>query len=305
MSLAIILLNWNSAADTIRCVRAIEAWEKLEPTIWVVDNASGDDSVARLRAGCPGARLLVSERNLGFGGGNNLAIRQALEAGAMRLFLLNNDAAVSEAGLAQLMHTLEAHPQAGIVGPLLRDPPPKTGLQSGGGRNPLWHVHTRTTRVPDPAAPYPVDYVPGTAILVAAEVFRRVGLLDEGYFFSGEIADFCLRARRQGYQSLIDPSVSATHDTGRSSELRVALYTYYSLRNRFLLARGLYPRWRFAFYLYWGLFALMSIVGSRLRGRRRRAAALSLALRHGLRGQFGDRNQDVLAQDQKYVQESG
>ena len=166
-------------------------------------------------------------------------------------------------------------------------------------------MDTHLRHIPDASAPYPVDYVPGTAILVAAEVFERVGLLDEDYFISGEIADFCLRARRLGYQSLIDPTVTVYHDTGRSSELRVAFYTYYFLRNRFLFTRKLYPRWRLPLTLYWSLFGLVSIVGSRLRGHRRRAAALALALRHGLAGRFGDHSQEVFELDRRHVQEPG
>ncbi|MBU0703698.1 MAG: hypothetical protein KKC18_07510, partial [Chloroflexi bacterium] len=201
----------------------------------------------------------------------------------------------------QLLETLD-RTGAGIVGPILRDPPPDARLQAAGGLSPVWRVNTHMNYIPDEMAPYPVDYVPGTAILIAAEVFKRVGLLDEEYFISGEIADFCLRARRHGYRPLIDPTVTVYHDTGRSSELRVAFYTYYFLRNRFLFVRKFYPRWQLFLFLRWGLFGLVSIAGSRLRGQRRRASALALALRHGIIGRFGDRSQEIFAQDRQHVQ---
>jgi hypothetical protein len=102
----------------------------------------------------------------------------------------------------------------------------------------------------------------------------------------------------------MDPAVDVFHDTGRSSELRVAFYTYYFLRNRFLYVRKLYPQWQLPLSLYWAGFGLISIVGSRLRGQKRRATALNLALRHGLRGQFGDRSHEIFAQDRQHVQES-
>jgi GT2 family glycosyltransferase len=172
-------------------------------------------------------------------------------------------------------------------------------LQAAGGLNPVWRIDTHMHHIPNESAPYPVDYVPGTAILIAAEVFEQVGLLDEEYFISGEIADFCLRARRHGYRPLIDPTVTVYHDTGRSSELRVAFYTYYFLRNRFLFVRKFYPQWWLPLTLYWSLFALVSIVTSRLRGQRRRASALSLALCHGLTGQFGDRSREILSRDRQ------
>jgi GT2 family glycosyltransferase len=233
-----------------------------------------------------------------------LAVQQALAEGqATSFLLLNNDAVISEEGASRLLDTLE-RTGAGIVGPIVRDPPPAKTVQAAGGLSPVWRVNTHLMEIPDASSPYPVDYVPGTAILIAAKVFHRVGLLDEAYFISGEIADFCLRARRLGYRPLMDPSVDVFHDTGRSSELRVAFYAYYFLRNRFLYVRKLYPQWRIPLMLYWAAFGLVSVTGSRLRGQKRRAHALSLALRHGLRGQFGDRSQDILAQDRQHVQES-
>lgn len=301
-SLAIIILNWNNASDTIPTVQAIQAWDTLTPTIWVVDNGSQDDSVERIQRGCPGVRLLLSDHNRGFAVGNNMAIHQALAEGHKgSVLLLNNDALIDQAGALHLLDTLD-RTRAGIVGPVLRDPPPASTLQAAGGLSPTWRVNTHLMHIPDTSTPYPVDYVPGTAILIASEVFERIGLLDEDYFISGEIADFCIRARRHGYRPLIDPMVTVYHDTGRSSELRVAFYTYYFMRNRFLFVRKLYPRWRLPLALYWSLFAVVSIAGSRLRGQRRRAAAITMALRHGLTGQFGDRSQEIFARDRQAAQ---
>ncbi len=294
-SWAIVILNWNNAPDTIATVQAIQTWETLTPIVWVVDNGSQDDSVERIRRECPAVRLLLSNHNLGFAAGNNLALRQVLsERQAACLLLLNNDAVIEEETARRLLDTL-SRTEAGIVGPILRDPPPDMDLQAAGGLSPLWRVDTHMRHIPNTTKSYPVDYVPGTAILIAAEVFERVGLLDEDYFISGEIADFCLRARRQGYRPLIDPTVTVYHDTGRSSELRVAFYTYYFLRNRFLFVRKFHPRLRWLLAPYWTLFGLMSVVTSWLQGNPRRARALLLGLRHGLSEQFGDRSTEVLA----------
>jgi GT2 family glycosyltransferase len=302
-SLAIVILNWNNAPDTVTTVQSIQTWKALNPTVWVVDNGSQDGSVAHIRRECPNVRLLLSDQNLGFAAGNNLAIRQALAEGQASCFLLlNNDAVIDEAGAHKLLDTLTST-EVGIIGPILRDPPPAARLQAAGGLSPLWQVSTHMDRIPDESAPYPVDYVPGTAILIAAEVFERVGLLDEDYFISGEIADFCLRARRYGYRPHIDPAVTVYHDTDRSSELRVAFYTYYFLRNRFLFVRKFYPHLRWLLVPRWTWFGLLSMASSWLRGNPRRAQALLLGLRHGLSGQFGDRSQEVFARDHLNVQE--
>jgi GT2 family glycosyltransferase len=238
--------------------------------------------------------LLQSDHNLGFAAGNNLALQHAIHEGQADYFLLlNNDAVIDEAGLCQLLDTAEQH-DASVVGPLLCDPPPSAALQSAGGRNVAWHVDTHLHKIPS-ANPYSVEYVPGTAILIRTGLFRQIGLLDESYFISGEIADFCLRARRHGARLMIDPRVAVYHDQGRSSELRVAFYTYYFMRNRFLFVNKFYPHLRWLLIPRWIVFGLVSMVSSWLRGRRRRARALLMGLRHGLSGQFGDRSAEVLA----------
>lgn len=294
MSLDVVILNWNNVDDTIRCIREVTRWQRIGPTIWVVDNGSSDDSVPRLQQ-CPDIRLLRSRHNLGFAGGNNLAIRRALAEGEVECFLLlNNDAALEEKGALRLLDTLH-HSQAGVVGPILRDPPPDARLQAAGGLSLLWRINTHMDYIPDSSTPYAVDYVPGTAILVAAEVFERVGLLDEAYFFSGEIADLCLRAQRAGYPTLVDPAVTVHHDTARSAELRATLYAYYSLRNRFLFVRKFYPSWLVPLYIYWSLFSLFSIGKARLLGKSQQASALALALRHGLSARFGDQSPTTYA----------
>ena len=253
----------------------------------------------QLRQNCPRVRLLLSDHNLGFAAGNNLAIRQAMDAGATHLFLLNNDAAIGEADVIQLINTLETAPRAGIVGPLLRDPPPMSRLQAAGGRNVAWHVNTHRLDLPASPDPFPVDYVPGTAVLISSEVFRKAGLLDEQYFISGEIADLCLRARRHGFVCLIDPAATAYHDTGRSSELREAFYAYYFLRNRFLYVRKFYSLAAGPLMFYWAAFGLMSWAGALARSRQARARALWLALHHGLSGTFGDQSELILARKYK------
>jgi len=294
-SCVVIILNWNNAPDTIATVRAIQAWTALTPAVWVVDNNSQDDSVERIQHECPGVRLFQADRNLGFAAGNNLALRQALDEGlAGYVLLLNNDAVIDQAGMRQLLDTAEQH-EAGIVGPILRDPPPSAALQSAGGRNVAWHVDTHIRRLPSHTQPYPVDYVPGTAILIRADLIRQIGLLDEDYFFSGEIADFCARAQRHEVRLLIDPRVTVYHDQRRSSERRAALYIYYFLRNRFLYASKFYPRLRWLLIPGWAAFGLTSAALAWAKGQRQRARALWLALRDGLSGRFGDRSAQVLA----------
>lgn len=297
MNLAVIILNWKQAAATVSCVQAVAAWQRLAPAIWVVDNASPEGSGDLLR--CPAAAVLASAVNLGFAGGNNLALRSILASKTETVLLLNNDAQIAEDQVQELLSELAAHPRLGIVGPLLREVVGREQIFSAGGRDIARHLSTRDkhpwTELPALVATHrllEVDYVPGTVALIRAEVFRRVGFFDEDYFFSGELADFCRRARAQGFQSAICSRAWATHLTARGDRTRLTLYRYYTLRNRFLYIRKYYaPQGRALFASFWSIAGLAMAARLLVQGRFAEARAALLALRDGLSGRFGNRNE--------------
>jgi GT2 family glycosyltransferase len=295
MELAIVTLNWNAAADTIRCVRDIASWRRLRPTVWVVDNGSTDGSVEVIARECPNVRLICNSANLGFAGGNNQGIVQALALGDAPILLLNNDAFVGEEDVIRLLDTLQAHEQIGFIGPLLFDAEREGRLLSAGGKNPVLHHHSHIYEL---AADDPiriVKYVPGTVIIGRAKVFRTVGLLDKDYFFSTEVADLCMRAGRQGYLSAIDARARATHALSHSSLLRDTLYVYYIIRNRFLFIRKFYRKSRFLLLGAWTLYSLALSLKVRLEGKPAMARAVRLGLFDGLQGRFGGQNERVLS----------
>jgi GT2 family glycosyltransferase len=292
--LAIIILNWNAAPETIHCVRSIELWQECTPAIWVVDNASVDGSADTISRACPGVHLVRNEQNLGFGGGNNRGIEQTLSAGAQAILLLNNDASIQEHDLLRLFATLRQDAKAGFVGPLLLSDDRHTVL-SAGGRDIATALDTHLKSAPTGALTYSVDYVPGTVVLIRAEVWEAVGLFDEAYFFSCEMADLCERGKRHGYQSIIDARAQAIHAQHAPSQLRETLYTYYSLRNRFLFVSKFRSRGRWAIQAFWAAYGLGMGVKARLAHKPLRARAAFLAVRDGLRGRFGGQNERVLS----------
>lgn len=289
-SLSVIILSWNQAETTLACLARVGGWTRLRPRVWVVDNASTDGSRERIAAAWPSVRLMRSERNLGFGGGNNLALR---EVGDDDVLLLNNDAAVAEEDVLKLLATLELHPDAAIVGPAVFDAAAPARLLSAGGRDISTHVatHVRTAvpagRAAAAGEPCDVDYVPGAVALLRASALARVGLLDERYFFGGELADWCERARRAGYRVLLEPGCSAYHDTRVSATARETLYPYYILRNRFLYIRRFRRAALPLFLAGWTAYGLFTTGRAALAGRRRESALLARALRDGILGRTG------------------
>lgn len=294
MDLTIILLNWNAAADTLRCLREISTWPTLRPTVIVVDNASSDDSAASIEADFPQVQLIRSAVNLGFAGGNNQGLRAALALGEAPILLLNNDAAIGEADLFTLLRILETRPEIGFIGPLLYDGRDKNRLLAAGSKDPAKHHHSHNHALTSQEPVQIVECVPGTAILGRAAVFRQVGLLDEAYFFSSEVADLCLRARQQGFLSAISTEARVYHTLERSSDFRGSLYPYYIIRNRFLLIRKFHRRWALFYHGFWALYSLALSLKAQLAGQQPLARAVRLGLRDGLQGRFGNQNERIL-----------
>jgi len=292
--LHVVVVNWNAVDDTLRCVRALQLWSQLRPAIWVVDNASHDGSADLLQQACPEICLIRNERNLGFAGGNNVALAQIIAHSDAPILLLNNDAAIEEGSVRRLQETLSAGERVSLVGPLLFEAGRPGRLLSAGGKDIALHPNSHLQQLHSGPALREVCYVPGTVLLVRAALFHAIGLLDERYFFSGEIADLCARARSAGQTCLIDTRARAHHDLARSTPLRETVHVYYSIRNRFLYAHKFHPRSRRALDAFWLSYGLSMSIKARLSGKRAKARAARLAVTDGLRGRFGAQNERLL-----------
>lgn len=228
--LAVVILNYNRADLLADCLESIYA----HPTrcaldVWVVDNASSDGSAELVRQRFPQARLIVSPVNGGYSRGNNLALRPiAADPSVDYALLLNNDTVVPAGAFDGLVDYLEAHPEAGAVGPklLLPDgsldlacrrsfPTPEvsfyrmTGLARLFPRSPRFARYNMTYL--DPDVETEVDALVGACMLVRAAILREVGLLDEQFFMYGEDLDWAYRIKQYGWKIVYHPRVTVHH----------------------------------------------------------------------------------------------
>jgi hypothetical protein len=249
----------------------------------VADNGSTDNSRS-LANRFPRVRFVWNQANLGYAGGLNPALRAIRAGGIQTALLLNSDALLSRDAAEALFATLTARPRLGAVGPVLEE---SGGRRSYGGRDPGRFVQTRRSRPPRPADDglLDADYVPGTVFLFRTDILDQVGYLEEDYFFSGEIADWCARARAAGWRCAVDPQVSVRHAEDDDAHLRATLYRYYTLRNRFLYLRR-HPA--FGRRAFWMAVGALQWVRAGFRPEIRNAIAW--ALQDGVCGRFGNRN---------------
>jgi hypothetical protein len=245
-----VVVHWNEPEETARCLASLERVRYPDHAILVVDNASEPSALARLRALAPGARVVESRENLGFAGGNNLGFEEARRLGAGFVFLLNSDATVEPMVLDRLVGALESDPRIGIVGPHVHSlERPDHVLYAGGSFD--WRRGESHIRRPHPADAgklVDVDWIPGCAMLVRAEILDRVGGMDPSYFLYFEETDWCTRVRRAGRRVVLLPEKLAFHSERSSNALtKSPNFFYYYSRNhpRFLLRHarpGVWPR---------------------------------------------------------------
>lgn len=241
---SVIVVSFNTAAMTLDCLRSVEAGlAELPAEILVVDNASTDGSPEAIRAAFPALRLMANQDNIGFGGANNQAMR---EARGEFLLLLNSDAFPKPGAIAALVAFLAANPQVGAVGARLlnRD----GSLQRSCWRFPTparaWLENVGITSVArnhpvlgdyhgwDHASDRRVDFVIGACLLVRKEVYTQVGGFDERFFMYAEESDWQRRMWDAGWQVAFTPSAEATHlggASGANEPARVNRYFFDSL----------------------------------------------------------------------------
>ncbi len=234
-----VILNTNRREDTLACLESLRRVSYSNHRVIVLDNASTDGSVEVIRSSYPAARVIPLEQNLGYAGNNNVGIRLALEQGAGWVFVLNEDTVVDSACISHLVEVGESDPATGIVGPLVYHYDEPDIIQSAGGiLDGRWNsIHTGQNEKDcgQFSRPRKVDWISGCAILVRREVIEQVGGLDERFFYYWEETEWCVRARRKGWQIFHVPAAKIWHKGVQRNYQPSPNVTYYATRNRFLL----------------------------------------------------------------------
>lgn len=241
--LSICIVNWNTV-DLLRdCLSSI--YDDPQIALWevvVVDNASTDDSVQMIQTAFPRAHLIVSDENLGFVGGNNLAIERAR---GDYLLLLNSDTRVEPGALGSLVDFLASHPEAGAAGPRLVGA--DGALQLSCGRSPnlasefvnklLLHKLLPFFKFGrwDHAEIREVGWITGACLLVRREVVEQLGPLDPQIFMFYEDLEFCMRIRRAGWKIFYHPFSQILHLGGQSTRKNLRNMLVISQRSLFYL----------------------------------------------------------------------
>jgi len=204
-----IVLNYNGRDVLLPCLDSLYKSDYPNLEIVVVDNNSKDGSLEDAREKFPRFHFIKNSENIGFGAGNNVAIRFALEKMADYVFLLNNDATVEPDTISNLVAEAEKDGESGILSPIIFTP--DKNVWFAGGKIIWKKMRTAHIFKPFSDSPYETAYVSGCAMLVKKDVFKKIGLFDEDFFLYYEDADFSWRAKKAGFELKMVPDAIAYH----------------------------------------------------------------------------------------------
>lgn len=268
--LAVIIVNWNTRQLTLDALASLYADQDANgpaATVYVVDNASTDGSADAIRAAFPQAQVLASEGNLGFGGGNNHALRH-LGFGTptqppdlpRAVYLLNSDTITQPGATRALYDALLADSRLGVVGARLTygDGSFQHSAFAFPGLRQLWAEFFPTPgrwiegrfngryprRCYESGHPFRVDFTLGATMMLRRETIEQTGMFDEAFFMYCEEIDWSWRIRRAGWEIACVPAAHVVHLGGQSTALVRPQSVVNLWRSRLLLYERYYPPWK-------------------------------------------------------------
>jgi len=240
--IGVVVVNWNRAEDTLAAYQSLTASTFADWRLYVVDNASSDDSAVILeRELGDKTTLILNPVNGGFSGGCNLGVARALADGATHIFLLNNDATVSPSTLDTLRRESLAQGDRAILGCAVK----YFGLdryQFFGSSTakyfgtPLWFGDDDLSKLSSRTVE--TDFALGAALFAPTQIWRDIGAFDDQFYLNYEEVDWCYRARKAGFACYVVPAAIVFHKVGATiGPINGPMQNYFLSRNELLFAR--------------------------------------------------------------------
>lgn len=242
----VAILTLNNYIDTYECINSVLSSNFKITGIVIVDNGSQDDSTTRLRRefnNNSAVHFIFNKRNLGFAAGVNVGIRYALKQGADYILLLNNDTIVDKDCIQYLVTEILKDPTIAITGPRIFYHSNPTKIWQGGGYFSYLKAgivvpekNRLVTKIDEKIKK--VAFLTGCAMLIKSDIFKKIGIFDENYFFYSEDLDFCIQVLRSGYTLLYIPNAKVWHKIESIARSRTTpFFIYHLARSKIVFLR--------------------------------------------------------------------
>jgi len=251
---SIIIVNYHVKKEIFSCIQSIlNLKESTKFEIIVVDNSEKDELSVDLKKKFKSVKYIKPEKNLGYGAGNNLGVKNAI---CEYIFILNPDTKISSGNIKSLTDFISKNKKIGAVAPQLLDFNNNVYDEQGASeltpgkaffvlsflnklfkKNRFWKIYWG---IPwNRSKPKEVDVVPGTAFVIRRDLFEKIGGFDEKFFLYFEEFDFCKRLREKGYKNYILPGLKIEHEWGASTKQNTSSNKYF-LKSRLYYFRKNY-----------------------------------------------------------------
>ena len=208
----VVIVTYNGALWIIECLKSVAGLDQ-DVKVLVIDNASTDNTVSLVNERFPSTDVIVLRHNLGFGVGNNIGLRKALDTGSKYVLLLNQDAFMAPGSLHSLRQFMDSNLDIGICSPMQCSP-------NIDHIDPGTHLYYLSTQGPDLLndairgqlkESYRVQGLNAAVWFIRAETLRTIGGFDPLYFMYGEDDDWLERMRYHKVPFALLPRVDAVH----------------------------------------------------------------------------------------------
>ncbi|MBI3985149.1 MAG: glycosyltransferase [Candidatus Levybacteria bacterium] len=228
-----IIVHYKNKKDLFECLDSLLKFKpKFKFEVIIVDNSEEKEIEPSLKNKYKNIKYIPSAKNIGYGSGINLGVRNAL---GEYIFILNPDVIFKEDIASKLLHKLKKNKEVNVISPILYTEDGKAMKQGAKEPTPLRAIFKFSflDRL-FPNNPFSKDYwvknwevnklkqvdnVPGTALMLSKKIFDEVGGFDETFFLYFEEFDFCKRVRDAGYKLFIDPNSKLIHKWGTTTKL--------------------------------------------------------------------------------------
>lgn len=242
MKIAVVILNWNGEKLLKQFLPSVIAYSP-EATIYVADNASTDSSVELLNSEFPGVKIIQNERNAGYAGGYNLALKSVKEDIQI---LLNSDVEVTEGWLKPIVRVFETEPETAAVQPKILDYKKKDHFEyagaAGGYIDKYGYPFCRGRifqELEEDHGQYNEDqyifWASGACLAIRRSAYNEVGGLDEDFFAHQEEIDMCWRLQNKGYKIKYVSDSRVFHVGGATLQDMNPKKTFFNFRNSLFL----------------------------------------------------------------------
>ena len=242
MKIAVVILNWNGQKLLKKFLPSVVKYST-EATVYVIDNASTDDSVSYIKNTFPDVQLVQLDQNYGYAGGYNRGL-QHIDA---ELFaLVNSDVEVAENWLSPVLKTFENEPDTAVIQPKIKDYKNKKMFEYAGaaggfldffgypycdGRI-MFNVEEDKGQYDQPKE---IFWASGACFFIKKDAFERHKGFDESFFAHQEEIDLCWRIKHTGKHIKYVPESEVYHLGGASLNAQSPFKTYLNFRNNLMM----------------------------------------------------------------------